>query len=347
MPAEGVTIKATVQVDPHDARIEIDLRDNPDCLPCGLNLSEATARTAAMIGIFNSLDHTVPKNAGSFRRLNILLRVGCVVGIPQHPTSCSVATTNMADRVASAVQSAIADMSGNAGLAECGAVQAPAMSVISGVDPRSGQRFINQVFLGFSGGAAGPEADAWQTICHVGNAGLCFLDSIELDEMRQPLLVRTRSFVADSEGAGKHNGARSMFVEFGPLGCDIEVGYVSDGSINGPKGVRGGLPGATSKQFKRLTDGAVAELPGASILHLSAGETVLSYSCGGGGYGRPETRDSELVRSDVAEGYLSLERARSVYGVVLDAAGQVDSAKTTALRATALEKSSTHVGAGQ
>ena len=46
-------------------RIEVDLRDNPDCQPCGLNLTEATARSAAMIGVFNSLH--VP--AGERRRV--------------------------------------------------------------------------------------------------------------------------------------------------------------------------------------------------------------------------------------------------------------------------------------
>ena len=347
MPAEGVTIQAAVKVDTQNARIQVDLRDNPDCLPCGLNLSEATARTAAMVGIFNSLDHTVPKNAGSFRRMDILLRAGCVVGIPQHPTSCSVATTNMADRVANSVQTAIAEMSGTAGLAECGAVIPPAIGVVSGVDPKTGHPFINQLFLGFTGGAAGPSADAWQTIGHVGNAGLCFQDSVELDEMRHPLLVRTRSFVPDSEGAGQYNGARSMFVEFGPVGCDIEVGYVSDGSINGPKGVRGGLAGANSRQCKRLTTGDLVELPGGAMLHLADGETVLSYSCGGGGYGAPELRAAELVRREVAEGYLSIERARTVFGVVIDQAGRIDAAKTAELRATALEKSSQSAGAAR
>ena len=33
----------------------VDLRDNLDCLPCGLNMSEATSRSAALIGVFNSL----------------------------------------------------------------------------------------------------------------------------------------------------------------------------------------------------------------------------------------------------------------------------------------------------
>ena len=49
--------------------IEVDLRDNLDCQPCGLNLTEATARTAAMMGVFTGLGDVVPPNAGSFRRL--------------------------------------------------------------------------------------------------------------------------------------------------------------------------------------------------------------------------------------------------------------------------------------
>ena len=40
---DGVPLKVTVEI-PRRARIEVDLRDNPDCLPFGLNLTEATAR---------------------------------------------------------------------------------------------------------------------------------------------------------------------------------------------------------------------------------------------------------------------------------------------------------------
>ncbi|UIF84732.1 hydantoinase B/oxoprolinase family protein [Cupriavidus sp. UYPR2.512] len=335
MPETGVTIQAAVTVDTESARIKIDLRDNVDCLPCGLNLSEACARTAAMVGIFNSLDHTVPKNSGSFRRFDILLRERCIVGIPLHPTSCSVATTNMADRVANAVQTAMAELDDGVGLAECGAVIPPSVGVVSGIHPESGRPFVNQLFLGFTGGAGAPHADAWQTIGHVGNAGLCFQDSVELDELRQPLLVHSRQFVSDSEGSGRFNGARSIAVEFGPRGCDIDVGYVSDGSINAPKGVRGGHSGAPSKQYKRLTTGEIVELPGGGLINVRDGETIVSYSCGGGGYGEPHTRDPELVRKDVEEGYITPARARNVFGVAFDALGHVDSDATSALRATA------------
>ena len=42
-PPEGIRIQAKVQVDPEAARITVDLRDNPDNMPCGLNLTEGTA----------------------------------------------------------------------------------------------------------------------------------------------------------------------------------------------------------------------------------------------------------------------------------------------------------------
>ena len=82
--------RSRVEVDAEDGRIEVDLRDNPDCQPCGLNLTEACALGAAMIGVFNSIaDHTVPPNAGSFRRVEVQLRENCVVGIAAPPASAA------------------------------------------------------------------------------------------------------------------------------------------------------------------------------------------------------------------------------------------------------------------
>jgi N-methylhydantoinase B len=312
---EGVVIRAKVTARPAEGRIEVDLRDNPDCLPNGLNLSEACARTAALIGVFNSIDVGVPKNAGSFRRIDVLLRRGCITGIPEHPTSCSVATTNIADRVANAVQRAIAEMGEGFGMAEVGAVIPPSTGVISGVDPRTGKRFVNQIFLGFTGGAARWGMDAWVTYAHVGNGGMCYQDSVELDELEHPLRVETRRLMIDSEGAGRFRGAPGLLVEFTPIGTVLEVGYVSDGTVNPALGARGGGAGGRARQALRRTDGRVEELPACAQVRAEPGETIISLSTGGGGYGDPKLRDPERVRHDVREKWISLERARSVYGL--------------------------------
>ena len=55
---------------------------------------------------------------------------------------------------------------------------------------------------------------------------------------------------------------------------------------------------------------------------------------GAGGWGDPLSRDAEMVRKDVLNGKVSLNRAREAYGVVLDADTlQVDEAATKAHRA--------------
>ena len=220
---EGVTIRSAITVDPAAGRITVDLTDNPDCLPNGLNLSEACARTSALIGVFNSIDHSVPKNAGAFRRVEVRLRENCVVGIPRHPTSTSAATTNIADRVANATQRAFAELAEGAGMAECGAVIPPAVGVVSGRDPRTGLDYVNQLFLGMTGGAAGPHGDAWLTIGHVGNAGLSCLDGVELDELYHPILVESRELVPDSEGAGRNIGAQSIRVLLRSYRCGFRA----------------------------------------------------------------------------------------------------------------------------
>jgi len=330
-PPKGVEVNVDVTIDAERGRVAVDLTDNLDCLPCGLNLSEACARTAAMVGIFNSLDHTVPKNAGSFRRLDIELRENCVVGKPKFPTSTSAATTNLADRVANSVQRGIAELADGFGLAECGAGLPAATGVVSGYHPTQGD-FVNQVFLGITGGAGAPRADAWLTICHVGNAGLCHIDSVELDEQRQPLHVYKRRLVQDSEGAGCNVGAHSCEVEFGPVGCDMTVAYVSDGQSNPPKGARGGGIGGAAGQWQISINGQERAVPNCDQIVLREGERIRSVSTGGGGYGNPADRDPEKVAAAVRQGLMSKSRAQSIYGVILNEQNEVNIAETEAAR---------------
>ena len=135
-PPEGITVNAEVTIDPEGGEITVDLRDNPKAYPCGLNLSQACALSAAMVGVFNTVGDEVPPNAGSYRRVNVRIAKGTVAGIPEHPTSTSVATTNLGDRITCAVQRALAAIGEGLGMADGGAAIPAAAGVISGNDPR-------------------------------------------------------------------------------------------------------------------------------------------------------------------------------------------------------------------
>jgi N-methylhydantoinase B len=328
---DGVPVKVEVTVDPDEARIDVDLRDNLECQPCGLNLTEATARTAAMMGVFTGLGTVVPPNAGSFRRLRVHLRENCVVGIPRHPYSCSAATTDLSELTASLVALALGDLGEGFGLAQIGRAQPASMAVISGVDPRNGARFVNQLILAVTGGAGAPHADGWLTILGIGAAGFLFRDSVEIDEMKYPIVVHQQRIVPDSEGAGRHRGSPGALVEFGAIdGGELDVVYLSDGTYNASVGVRGGLPGATASQRKREVDGRLTdELGSYAQVTLRSGETIVGHTCGGGGSGPPHERDPRRVLADVREGWISSDRALEIYGVRIGEDGEVDEAATS------------------
>lgn len=328
---EGVPVNVEVAVS--GGRVTIDLRDNIDCQPFGLNLTEATSKSAAMMGVFNALHANVPPNAGSFRRLEVLLRENCVVGIPRHPASCSVATLYLLDRVANAVQRGIAELSPGFGMAEVGPSFPGSVSVVSGRDSRYGGRpFIDQIMLGWTGGAGTPRSDGWLMMAGIGDAGAVKRDSIEIDEVRFPIRIDRHELVADTEGAGAYRGAPSATVEITVVDDPVEFMYMSDGTVNPALGATGGGTGARASQQVRRRDGIVETHGSCGHFVVQPGETLITRCCGGGGYGDPRTRDPRRVRADVEAGVVTKARARAVYGVVIADDGTVDAAATADLR---------------
>nr|NIO10538.1 hydantoinase B/oxoprolinase family protein [Deltaproteobacteria bacterium] len=55
---------------------------------------------------------------------------------------------------------------------------------------------------------------------------------------------------------------------------------------------------------------------------LGMGDRVRVATGGGGGYGPPSKRPIELVERDVLQGYVSSEKAREDYGVVVESNGK-------------------------
>src|SRR5262249_45216489 len=91
-----------------------------------------------------------------------------------------------------------------------------------------------------------------------------------------------------------------------------------DGAVHAPQGVRGGTAGAPAEAFIVRPDGGIVEVKDLiADRELKLGERMGSRSNGGGGYGGPRGRGSGRVVRDVVEGYVSLTRAREVYGVVI------------------------------
>ena len=107
-----------------------------------------------------------------------------------------------------------------------------------------------------------------------------------------------------------------------------------------PGACSGGKPGVGNHCHLDLDDGKGPQL----VLkrphtRIPKGGWVAFRSAGGGGWGNPLDRDPMRVLTDVIRGYVSLQKAISEYGVVIDLANQkVDEQATRALRERAVNR---------
>tara|TARA_B110000259_G_scaffold185051_1_gene233328 strand:+ start:8114 stop:9907 length:1794 start_codon:yes stop_codon:yes gene_type:complete len=314
----GIPLQVSIEINNKKKMVTIDLRNNIDSLECGYNQSEATAVSAVMAGLFNCLESDVPKNAGSFRRVNVLLREGCVTGIPRFPSSCSVATTNVSDRMVNLVGHAFSQLGNKYGLAEGAVGLGVAMSVVSGTDPRfSNNNFVNQLHLSANGGPASALADGWITFGLPVCAGLIYRDSVEVDELKHPMEVRQLSLISGTGGAGRKRGAPAMVIDFVSKSENFTIIYPGDGQEFAPRGAVGGEDGTLAERWVFRKDGSNKKLGNAQEVKLGIGDMIRGIDCSGGGYGFAFEREANLVLEDVVCGFETIDRAKNTYGVVV------------------------------
>ncbi len=339
MLPDGIPVRVALTVDPQQGEIEIDLTANIDNMDNGLNLSEACSVSSAVAGVFNCLPADIPRNGGSYRPIKVRLRRGAAIGIPEFPHSCSVATTNISDRLLNTVQAALSELGEDYGLAEGGIGMGAGFCVISGRDARRHDHaYVNQLIIGSNGGPGGPRTDGWLTYGIPVVSGLMYRDSVEISELSYPIRYREVRIATDTMGAGRHRGAPSVRVTYGPTHHPMTVVFAADGQVNPARGVRGGRDGNVGEMFVVDADGARTRAPSVGQIELARGAWLSGCDTAGGGYGEPFERDPALVLEDVLEGYVSLENARGVYGVAFSGAIEdeslaVDGAATAALRA--------------
>ena len=315
---EGVDLTVKIDIDPEAGMVTVDLRDNPNCIDAGLNLTEACASANAIQGVFENLESDLPANAGSFRRVKVRLRENCVVGIPRFPHCCSLATTSIADVVVNLTQSAFTQLGDGYGMSQGNLCFAAGMGVISGTDKRrGGMSYINQVYVMGGGGPAQPNNDGMIYLLTPGGAGLLHRDSIEFDEQRFPVFIRSQRLLPDSGGAGRQRGGPATEVLFGPRFDPMTVSIMGGGTINPPKGVLGGRDANKAYHGHIKADGSEEFQPNGVMLTIAAGEFVRSIDNGGSGYGDPLKRSPEAVLEDVAEKFVTRKTAEEIYGVIL------------------------------
>ncbi|KAJ5788382.1 hypothetical protein N7457_003372 [Penicillium paradoxum] len=160
----------------------------------------------------------------------------------------------------------------------------------------------------------------------------------EIIELNYPLRIEANESVADSGGPGFYRGVNAQRTLYRFLARG-EFSLHDDRWFTKPWGLKGGKPGQRSRKILYRYSQS-EESPPTRILpskcdhiRVDPGDLLEWITWGGGGLGDPLTRPAEKVALEVHRKLVTMEGARSGYGVVVNADFMVNEPETEALRA--------------
>ena len=157
---------------------------------------------------------------------------------------------------------------------------------------------------------------------------------VEETEANYPVRILRYELIENSEGGGRHRGGLGVRRDYTFPGHAPSFSILSDKARFAPWGLFGGDAARPAKYVLNPETPQSRELPSKITFQLAPGDVVSVQTPGGGGTRSPLERPAEDVARDVALGKISTERARAVYGVVVDPATQaLDTVATAAERA--------------
>jgi N-methylhydantoinase B len=301
---------------------------NPQ-VPGVVNSTLATTGAGVLVAVKAALDPEGAINHGTFRPIKLKAPEASIVDVKLDAPAG--AHGEVRKRAVSVMLGALAQVVPDLVSGDLCGTSFP--NAIGGWDEqrRRGYVYYEAPAGGNGGFRDGDGSNAWGNI-DFGNVRT--IQTAESLENGMPLLVTRSELRRDSGGEGRRRGGLGMRREVKLLHGEARYSALSDRAVIPPFGVGGAGHAAPVKVSVLRGDRELEfETPGKVTGYaIRAGDVVVMQSAGGGGFGDPLAREPERVRADVAAGYVSTERARDGYGVVLTADGAVDEAATQARR---------------
>ena len=319
-----IVIKAAIEVKGSDIIVNLD-GSSPQ-VDWGGNVVYNFTYAYVHMAVKSMFDPYIPNNDGCARPITLKIPEGTVVNC-KFPAAVA-ARMQIGHFMTEIIYRALAKAVPNQVIAASGGTPAT-MNVFYG-RRKDGKPWHSVIIRGGGMGASASTDGHYVSIFPANGANT----PVEIFESDTPLIVEKRELLTDSGGAGKMKGGLGRRVvfripddEYAPM-PPVNLGIQSGRYRYPSEGLFGGKHGAKA-QF--LVSGQPGNPFG--LTRMKPGDVITMDAAGGGGFGDPLDRDPEMVQEDVIQGYVSLEKAREDYGVVIDPATmKADLAATDDLR---------------
>ena len=275
----------------------------------GVNVPMVYTRAYACYGLKCAIAPDIPNNTGSLLPFSVIAPEGCILNAP-HPAPVSVRHVLghlIPDVVLGALHHCIPGVSPAEGASALWNVLISARAVDSASNLPPAE------ILMFNSGGMGARATLDGLSATAFPSGVSTMSS-EATEHVGPLTVWRKELLEGSGGCGEFRGGLGQIIEISATeGYELFFNAMFDRIKFPARGRNGGGSGQAGSVM--LDDGTV--LNGKGRQKIPAGTKLILELPGGGGYGDPKKRNTDLVKADLAAGYITREQAIEDYGLSL------------------------------
>jgi N-methylhydantoinase B len=297
---QDLEFKLTVDVRDDEIHLAFDA---PPQVRAGFNMVETGLLATVYYALKTVIGPDIPPNAGFFRPIHVTAPKGSVLNAvsPAAVNSRLDAGQRVVDVIHGALAQAIPD---RITAAHNGA---GVYADFSGVDPRTGAYYVYVETIGGGFGARATKDGLDGVHVHLTNTSNLPVEALEPE---YPLTIERYELVADSGGPGKYRGGMALHRRVRTDHDDCHTLIIGARLRTEPWGLAGGSKGTKARfVYERAGMG-----PKDCKARLDRGSCVSIITPGAGGHGDPRLRDRDALRRDVAEGKVSADVARDVYG---------------------------------
>ena len=336
-----VRVKLTIK----DDEMTFDFSESMNCKNVDfVNSPLGNTYCFTYLPVYYATDPNVPRNHGALVPIKIIAPEGSITN-PTRPSTYGACGCSIAGEITDACTQALSKATKKAQGVFSRHYSVDVAGRLPIKDPRTGAdlEYFGAPFLEEGGSGAVEGHDGWDGMCGTVLAGVIKHGSVEVCENVMPFFWEEMNLMKDMEGPGQWIGARGSVAIRHCNAHEDATTLLMAGDASGtffpPAGSNGAPYAPTGNLYMKTVDSDKKEFfPTMCMKPMFSGDILYTECMGGGGYGNPLDRDPEKIRIDIRDEYISVQRARNVYGVVIDPNSLTDNPEDVTVDMAATDK---------